>query len=223
MSAKFTIAKFKESESALHVINAKNGRGCNCICYGCGAELESVQGKNTSEISWYYRHYNAPDCPGGLETALHQYAKTIIFDNTEIETPKKLIHYSNPKKEAVINERRSDVSANYGDETIHFEIVVTHGLSDEKRDDYRLNKLKCLAINLPLTEYQTKSPEEIKFAVLQEKENKEFVYWEDGNIITSVANSTSEDKVLSVVIVAGAFYLLGKLINSLMKSRESRF
>lgn len=186
MSAIFILGKSLETGMPLHIKNAKNGLACNCLCFECEQKLEAVQGKR----DWYFRHYNKSNCIGSKETALHLFAKKVLFENSSLQTRKKTINYSEPALETVIDKYRSDVSANYNGEVLHFEIVVQNHLTTEKKQYYRSNKINCIQINLSNPALLSAQPEQIINEVLNQKANKDFIQWnEDINAVEPVSNT----------------------------------
>lgn len=168
MSAIFIIGKSIETGLPVHVRNAKNGLACNCVCYECEQQLEAIQGQR----DWYFRHYDKLNCAGNNETALHQFAKLILYQNSAVETNKKLIRYSSPELETVCDKYRSDVSVVYQNTVLRFEVVVHHDLSQEKSAYYQANEMNCIKINLGDPDLLSASPDEIRNAVLMEQGNK---------------------------------------------------
>jgi len=199
VSAIFIIGKSLETGMPLHVRNAKNGLSCNTVCYECDQKLEAVQGKR----DWYFRHYDKSNCIGNNETALHLFAKKILFENTSLLTKKKTINYSEPSLETVIDKYRSDVSAKYNSEVLHFEIVVHNRLSAAKEQYYRSGKINCIQIDLSNSELLSAQPEQIIYEVLQEKRNKKFVQWNEDIVpVESVSNTKSWLIGFGVLIVS---------------------
>lgn len=52
------------------------GLACGCLCPSCGASLVAKRMQKSGLC--FFAHHNAPECPGGYETALHRMAKQII-------------------------------------------------------------------------------------------------------------------------------------------------
>jgi Holliday junction resolvase len=61
-----------------------NGLSCNCVCPACGNKLIAKKG---SIKNHHFAHYKSVDCFGGLETALHQMCKELIFNSETFTTP----------------------------------------------------------------------------------------------------------------------------------------
>jgi hypothetical protein len=220
MSAIFTIGKSSETSLPVHVRNAKNGLNSNCVCYECTEKLEAVQGSR----DWYFRHYNKSNCPGSNETALHEFAKQVLFENSSIATHKKQIIYSETKKETIIGVFRSDVSAKYQDQVLHFEIVVNHDLTLLKTEYYRTNKINCIKIDLSDTALLKSGPEEIKKEVLENKINKHFIQWNEDKVNADVSTSSDNNSwLVAISIFLGSLFLFRKsLFSSSNKRRKNR-
>lgn len=63
------------------------GKGCGCRCPDprCGAELIHKYRKDTQRH--YFAHHKAPDCPGGVESALHKMGKQVIQEAGLVTLP----------------------------------------------------------------------------------------------------------------------------------------
>jgi hypothetical protein len=221
MSAIFTIGKSMDTEKPIHVRDAMNGLKCNCVCYDCNEKLEAVQGSR----DWYFRHHNKSNCSPNGETALHEFAKDVLFENSFINTNKKQINYTEPIKEQIISLFRSDVSAKYGEQDLHFEVVVCNDLSSDKENYYRLNKINCIKIDLTDPLLLKATPEEITHSVLHDKINKSFIQWnEDIKTAASQSSSTSiTEIIIGAIVVIGSFLFLrkGKVL-SRRRSKKKR-
>ncbi len=210
MSAVFIIGRSSETDLPVHVQNAKNGLSCNCVCYKCSERLEAVQGKR----DWHFRHSNKSNCLGSVETALHQFAKLLLYASTSIETKKKIIHFTDPRLETVIDEYRSDVCVTYDNAKLHFEVVVYHDLEPRKRAYYQSNGINCIKIDLSNPDLLTAQPEQIRNAVIQDKGNKEFIHWNEDKVTEKHQTSSENNKWL---------FGLGIFIGSLFLFRNSIF
>lgn len=205
MSAVFTIGKSIEIGLPVHIGNAKNGLGCNCACYQCNEKLEAVQGKR----DWYFRHSNKSNCVGSPETALHEFGKFILMRSSFIETKKKKIEYIDPCLETSIGKYRSDVSAKYRNEDLHFEVVVNHDLEPDKKEYFQSQKINCIRIDLSDPKLLSAHPEIIKHAVIEDQENKDFIQWNEENAsIESPTNSKNDNWLTAIGISIVSFFIL---------------
>lgn len=225
MSATFTIGKSIDTNLPVHIKDAANGLKCRCVCYECDERLQAVQGQSENARAWHYRHDNTnSNCPGNNETALHQFAKLILFENNVIETHKKKIDYTEPSLETVFDKYRSDVSAKYNDTSLHFEVVVHHDLKQDKKLYYQSNKVNCIKIDLTNPELLTAQPAQIRYSVIEDKTNKDFIQWNEDE---STCKTTSKKTTLNEVIAGGAFvlivgYIIKKLLFRSTKARRVR-
>ena len=62
-----------------------NGLGCDCVCRDCRLPLIAKQG---AIKEWHFAHACGAECPGGVESAIHQMAKQMIMDRQYIYVPK---------------------------------------------------------------------------------------------------------------------------------------
>nr|WP_298059820.1 hypothetical protein [uncultured Halomonas sp.] len=129
------------------------GLACQCRCPGCGASL--IAKRLSKSGLHFFAHHNAPECPGGVESALHKMAKQIIQENARILTSQYNVSISVPyqgklltdvvafsaKEEALYGvklERRVDkwvpdiIASLASGKPIHIEILVTHKVKREK-------------------------------------------------------------------------------------------
>lgn len=60
------------------------GIACRCICPGCGASLSAKKG---SKNRHHFAHWNRPECPGALESALHAFAKYLLTQASRLKVP----------------------------------------------------------------------------------------------------------------------------------------
>lgn len=169
----------------MHIDNASNGLSCNCVCLKCGEKLEAVQGAIRTK---HFRHHNNKECEGSQETALHELGKQILVENTQIQVPKYgPITYSHPKAEQRIEKIRPDVSAQYQEHSIYFEIFVSH-MVDDKKDAYIKEKqFKCVEIDL--SSEKSSNYDEIKQNVIESINNKRIIFWELQPVIQTNNNS----------------------------------
>lgn len=164
----------------IHITQSRRGMQCDCICQGCGKELEACQGDS---VEWYFRHKKKSDCKGGQETAIHKFAKQIILENREIEIHTGRINYTNAIEEEKIGVFIADAVVESNQEKVYFEIKVTHEVDFVKKLYYKAQGIKCIEIDLGKVSYAT-SPEELKHLVLDKKDNRNKISWtkEEGQI-----------------------------------------
>lgn len=226
MSAKFIIATNRETNLPVHVVDAKNGLGCNCVCDKCEGPLQAVQGKNTPKESWYFRHDDdTSNCPGSNESALHKYAKLVLYESQFVNSIKKKIIYSDPLLECVVNNHRSDVKVKYGESDLHFEVIVNNDLTPEKRTNYRSNKINCIKIDLSHPALRSAPPDQIKYAVLFDNGNKDFIQWnEEKPQVTPITEKKSNwEYALGIgIFLTAVVIFIFKHIRSLPKRRNRR-
>ncbi|WP_075881836.1 hypothetical protein [Vreelandella massiliensis] len=130
------------------------GLACGCFCPSCGASLVAKRMQKSGLC--FFAHHNAPECPGGYETALHRMAKQIIQEAGYVTLAAKkkpvsvtyqgLTHRDTlvfPEKRAglthIVQEQRveqwvPDVSAKLlgNGIPVFIEIRVTHEVEDNK-------------------------------------------------------------------------------------------
>lgn len=214
MSATVIIARKKDSLQAIHIDDVVKGAAHSFECPGCNIALIPVKGEQKAH---HFRHYGsiADKC---RETALHLFAKQVIVENLSMNYTTGIIEYQDPKAEQQVGIYRSDVSAIYLNQPIHFEIIVSHDFVDTLKEQYYIsNNIKCLRIDLSDKSLLTATKKIIQFAVLEDITNKEFL---------SSASQLPElylpsDSSVSAVIIGSAFLVaLGLLFKSLTPKRK---
>lgn len=148
------------------VSEVPRGRACECKCPNrvCGAPLEAVKGQQRQH---YFRHYNRPECPGGVETAIHLKAKQLLIEKKQIKLPayvidqtrcdsKGMVHtfskkfveeglevsFDTVEAEIQIQDIRPDILAMLKDRKLIIEIFYSNKVSEEK-----MEKIKSLGIS----------------------------------------------------------------------------
>ncbi|MDU1309989.1 MAG: hypothetical protein E6923_04610 [Clostridium sp.] len=72
--------------------SSERGLNCNCTCIECGGKLIAKFCKDKVN---HFAHDKKSDCSGGLETALHLFAKDVLSKRKEIIIPSMSIQYCN--------------------------------------------------------------------------------------------------------------------------------
>lgn len=106
------------------ITNDQRGIKCNCVCVNCGERLVAKIGGNKK--TRHFAHYKECICNGGLESALHLFAKDIFNKRKEIMIPSLYIKFCNYSFE------RSDIEISSKEgERAYFECT-----SVKKNEDY---------------------------------------------------------------------------------------
>lgn len=173
MSENFKLAIDKQTNAPLSIENVESGSKCNAKCADCGADFIAAKGEKNK---WHFRHSVESDCKGGQETALHKLAKEIICRNLEMQITKSFrLHYTKPISELNQDDFRPDVTAQYGNEKLYFEVVVHNPLSPRKANDYISNETKTIILDLSKYEYQTEV--ELEKYIIQDITSKKVLFW----------------------------------------------
>lgn len=175
----------------VHVDYVETGLACNCICANCSAQLVA---KNKGLIrEHHFAHYNAEECIGAVETALHLLAKQVFAKNKKIATP-DFYYYSealqfgteiyNSKTltfDRVELETRIDCNGSYfipdaigyieGKPPFLIEFANTHFVGEDKYQKIKQGKYTCLEVSLWGTELDEKAVE----TLLHSKDNREWI------------------------------------------------
>ena len=154
-------------ETATHISEAENGRGCGCICPICRGPLIARQGKVREH---HFAHAGGEECAHAVETALHLAAKDILAARKEIVLPTVEFQPSRylhrrieiaPERRCVIEsatvERKlgsivPDVIIRINGRELLIEVTVAHGTDSEKLRKIRELGVSCVEIDLSKTE-----------------------------------------------------------------------
>ena len=148
--------------------------GDEYFCPQCGDKLIAVQPAD-SRKQWFFRHHNLEDCGASYESVLHLVAKQIVAEEKQIMLPKKIIKpepwvyqkykchrgmkpyymgnrylckFDSVQEEVWVDGRRPDLIAHKGDGKIFIEIVVTHGIDEEKLNWIKEQDVSTLVVEL---------------------------------------------------------------------------
>ena len=153
----------KQTGALVSVEEVLRGLKCDCICPECKSTLIARQGK---EKQWHFAHANNAECAGARMTALHLWAQLIIQEEKQIMLPSyngKASNSSNQliKFDEVFLEQRIPINDSYiqpdcigriiKDGEVHdllIEILVTHEVDEQKRNDIKALNLSCIEIDL---------------------------------------------------------------------------
>lgn len=69
----------------LHIAEVANGLACACTCPGCGARL-IARNQGQRKVA-HFAHHQAPECPYGLQTAIHLAAKDVFLNYQAFRLP----------------------------------------------------------------------------------------------------------------------------------------
>jgi hypothetical protein len=148
--------------SALLVVsidNVENGLACECVCIICRGPLMAKQGQEKAHhFSHHHQQHNkSSSCSWSYETELHLIAKEVIRDSLFLAVPLgnnngqiMALNFDlvEPELPHDNSNRRPDLTAQYGGETVYIEIAVTNPCKEEKRADFRRHNLNVIEVNL---------------------------------------------------------------------------
>ncbi len=172
-----------------YISEVENGRQCGCSCPACGAELIAKQGEKREH---HFAHPAGAECAQAVETALHLAAKAIIAEHRQIVLPAVEIKFPYSMwRRAIAQERRyniesvdverkldtiiPDVITRIGDRTLLVEIIVTHGVDDQKLKKILELGLSCVEIDLSDVERDL-SRENLKKMIIDDSARKHWVH-----------------------------------------------
>lgn len=156
-------------DDLLHISEVDRGKDCNCICPECKSSLVAKKGSIREAHFAHSASNSAASCGGGLETALHRYAKRIIDDAGYMQLPgfvarapfghldaaaviePKRVAFSRVTTEEQMNfgRRRVDVVGYWPEGRLLMEIHVTHRVRGKKLTEVRQSDEYMLEIDVP--------------------------------------------------------------------------
>jgi len=177
----------------LHISNVKPGLDCGCVCPGCGQQLIAKKGPQKAE---HFAHYEADECAGALESALHLAAKSVLENAGRISLPAVRAEFSRTlhielsgnrsykidsiKSETKLGNIIPDLTLDIGGHKLLVEMLVTHGIDEEKLAQIR--KLKVSVLEVDLSSAPRDLPlDSISKLVVDNLENKRWVNNERAN------------------------------------------
>ena len=189
----------------IHISEADRGEDCGCVCTECGLPLVAKKGQ---EREYHFAHSNTTTghtCAGGVETALHRYAKQIIEEALYLEVPSFVARLPPPDDDmqteigakrmiftrVAIEEsmsfggRRVDVAGYMPEGRLLIEIHVTHRVRGQKLKEVRASDETMLEIELPqslLYSRLSKGEGSLRAAILDSLDNKHWLYHPEGEI-----------------------------------------
>lgn len=157
------------------------------FCINCQSEME-VGSK--ARKSWHFRHKVASLCKGAYNSELHSLAVRILCDGSEMNIPRnRKVTYSNPKIEQKVGANfRSDAVVSLGDSDVHYEVVVSNDLTEDKILYYQSSKTNCIKIDMSFEKYKSARFDHIKEMVLEYEGNKTLIYWQYDSLVPGSSN-----------------------------------
>ena len=170
----------------VHIAEVQSGLECGCVCPACQTPLIARKGDIRTH---HFAHYQENGSDGCIETALHRYAKQVIYDHHKVTVPedfikaqafdqqghshqrqllitRALIEFEKVELEVFKESFRADATGfPYENQCLDIEIRVTHEVDDEKREKAKAASSCMMEIDLSAIERDA-SPEQIAEAVL---------------------------------------------------------
>jgi hypothetical protein len=159
-----------EQGELVSIYRVKSGLDCNCICPNCKSKLVAKnKGKTSNETlkpnqkRAHFAHYNAPECSGAAESALHYLAKEILKERKNLLLPgssynrQTLFESTFVKFDEVLLEQRVKINNRYiipdailvkNGKQLFIEFYKTHIVDDEKIKLIKATEISCLEIDL---------------------------------------------------------------------------
>lgn len=152
----------------VHIADVDRGLDCKCVCLECGGRLSAKKGDVNEHHFAHYNQSHILDCLGGVETALHKYAKQTIEKAGYLELPafKVSLPYPDntymveiPARKAVFNKveieervffgrRRIDVIGYELEKRMLIEIFVSHRVKGKKLEEVKVATESIIEIQI---------------------------------------------------------------------------
>ncbi len=173
------------------IISSENGFKCNCVCPACGEKLVARTLGNKNKKC--FAHEANSNCDGGIETAMHKFAKEIIENEKKIKIPKliynkyskeyelvkeELIHFDKIELEKYISDFdfKPDIIISKNGIPLIIEVAVTHKVDEEKRNKIIKSDISTIELYLDKDEIFKLSKEELAYKIINETDNKKWVF-----------------------------------------------
>lgn len=191
----------------VHIGTVPNGLDCECTCANCRQRLVAKNNpENTNAL--HFAHYSGSECASALETMLHQLAKQIICDHNYITLPDGTVfHYDFSKPEYIFDKYRADVLLKNEKQSLNVEVVVTSGLSDEKKKYLNRGVINTLIIDLECIDREI-AESNLKTILLDEISNKELIVPEYKNPLAKDESDSWIDYILYGILAYIGYRLL---------------
>ena len=165
----------------------EKGLRCRCICPQCHSILIAKLGDKNVH---HFAHQNV-DCPFGLETALHLFAKQVLEETKYIRLPEVAYYWQGRKNvlypesslyfDAVAIERRigniiPDIILRKGNSELIVEIKVTHEIDSDKFDKIFSFDISTVEIDLSSFDKTNFDKVDVTRAIIHGLEYKEWIY-----------------------------------------------
>ncbi|OIR11911.1 hypothetical protein GALL_67680 [mine drainage metagenome] len=179
----------------VHIDEVENGLGCGCICPACRERLVAKQGTETAH---HFSHEGGSDCKGGVQTALHLAAKSILSKEMKMILPALLVRavaldkagkmhegtFELPSQEILFSEVSEevrfgnvipDIAAKVGEKKLFIEIAVCHFVDDVKLQ--KLAEIGVSTIEIDLSDMADEwNWDNLRNAVLERTDNKVWLF-----------------------------------------------
>jgi len=174
-----------------HVLNVENGISCNCVCPNCEHPLVAKNNLANIKIA-HFAHHSGKECDGGIESALHLLAKSILQNTKRLTLPNFHSDYNLKNnnsierkfEEIVFDEIIIEKQVEIGNERIvpdaigkkngqkiFIEFANTHFVDENKKQKIKKMEFACIEIDL---RNQIQDKESIEKFL---NSNTPFIYW----------------------------------------------
>ena len=109
------------------------------------------------------------------------------------------IKYTNPIPETIQDEFRPDITAQYGEENLYFEVVVHNPVSPKKANHYISNEIKTIVLDL--SRYKFTNELELEKYIIENIGSKVILFW-------NKATPINWGNIISIIGIIGFIYLI---------------
>lgn len=202
----------------IHISEVDRGEDCNCVCPECDMALVAKKGFIRKH---YFSHHpstaHPSTCGGGVESALHRYAKQIIAEagylavpafeislpppdfDLKVEIPAKRMTFARVviEESMVFGHRRVDVVGHIPEGRLLIEICVTHRVRGKKLQEVKVASEAMVEIELPWDSLYSKVSEgngSLRQSILDSLDNKRWLFHPEGEDIRARLKKQARDR-----------------------------
>jgi hypothetical protein len=192
----------------VHISEVDRGLDCDCTCPECGAQLIARKGEVREP---HFAHHGATGsvaCAGGVETALHKYAKQIIAAAGYLELPGFSVQLPPPdhdmletfperratfehvviEERMALGRRRVDVVGHEATGRILIEICVTHRVHGRKLEEVQAAEEAMVEIKIMEHQLFAEDAAWLHHRILDAIDGKRWIFHPEGEAKRAALN-----------------------------------
>lgn len=206
-----------EHKTLVHVSEVPKGKKCGCICPACQTPLLAIKGTKNQH---HFRHDVVKQCVGGVETAIHMYAKQIIKERNNIALPEYALSVSKKDTKGKIHSDQeiitkngtvvqfdlievekglhgiiADILAVAGGKQLIIEIFYRHKVDEHKREKIIKSNMSAIEIDLSRLSLKDLEDKEAFWLYLNDSTNIKWLHHNEATDRNLVLEARLEGKI----------------------------